>query len=205
MPRNCTILPDCYSQMEKIDLQNHKRTALWVNILSLALFLAALIPFFCFTDVSSLINAALNNMGNKTFIAMAAMFAGLILYLSLHELTHGVFMRIFSKTGVKYGFSVLYAYAGSTAYFNKRSYIIIALAPVVIWGIIFAVLTLSTYASYRTCFCIFYILGAFNLSGSAGDLYMAVKTGRMDNGILIRDSGTEMVVFGTAEKYRSPN
>ena len=50
----------------------------------------------------------------------------------LHEIIHGGFMKAFSGLKPRYGFTGLYAYAGSDALFNRRQYLIIAFAPVVI-------------------------------------------------------------------------
>lgn len=42
-------------------------------------------------------------------------------YLVLHELVHGVLIWFFSGRMAHFGFSGLYAYAGSEAYFKKSS------------------------------------------------------------------------------------
>ena len=197
MPDNCTMLPDGYKRTENIDLQNNKRTALFVNFLGIVLFVVLLVPLFFITGVPSLFRRMVTDASTESLIATVILCAGIFVYMVLHEITHGIFMKIFGKAKVKLGFTGLYAYAGSMAYFNKRSYIITALAPLVIWSIIFIPLALHSYLFYSVYFHVFYILEVINISGSAGDMYMAVKISRMNRNVLVNDSGTNMTVYST--------
>ena len=197
MPDNCTMLPDGYKRTENIDIQNNRKTALFVNVFGLQLFVVFLVPLFFITSVPSLIKRMVSDASVDDFIATVILCGGIAVYIVLHEITHGIFMKIFGKAKVKLGFSGFYAYAGSMAYFNKRSYIITALAPMVIWGIIFAAFSVHTYLYYSVYFHVFYILGVINIAVSAGDMYMAVRIGRMDKNVLIRDNGTSMIVYNT--------
>ena len=70
------------------------------------------------------------------------MFGGMVLYIFLHEFVHGIFIKRYSGKKADYGFTGMYAYAGSKPYFNKKSYLVIALAPVVLWGIVLTALLL---------------------------------------------------------------
>lgn len=89
----------------------------------------------------------------------------MVLYLVLHELVHGICMRAFSGVRPHYGFTGLYAYAGSSAYFGKKPYIVIALAPIVVWGAVLAILNLLVPASW---FWPVYFIQIINVSGAAG-------------------------------------
>ena len=60
------------------------------------------------------------------FLRLGMLTAGYAAYVVLHELVHGVCMKYFSGAPVRYGFTGLYAYAGSEAYFTKKRYFIIA-------------------------------------------------------------------------------
>ena len=64
----------------------------------------------------------------------------MIVYMVLHEWIHGLCIWYFSGRKANYGFTGLYAFAASEAYFPKKPYIIIALAPIVVWGVILTVL-----------------------------------------------------------------
>ena len=199
MPENCTILPDGYFRTEKIDLQKNRKTAIFVNVFSIGLFVIFFVPLFFLTSVPSLVESVLNDDSVESLVATVSLCGGIIAYLILHELTHGIFMRVFGRTKVKYGLTGLYAYAGSMAYFNKRSYIVTALAPLVIWSAVFVPLTVYAYMCGSVYFHVYYLLAVFNISGSAGDIYMAVRTGRMRKTVLVKDSGTDMEIFDKRE------
>ena len=101
-------------------------------------------------------------------------------------------MKICGTDKVKYGFTGIYAFAGSDDYYTKKSYIFIALAPVVVWGVILAVI--NAFVS-ETWFWIVYIIQISNISGAAGDLYVTVKFLKFPDDILVHDNGVSMEVF----------
>ena len=117
---------------------------------------------------------------------------GSIVYIVLHELIHGLFMYLFSKVRAKYGFTGLYAYAGSDAYFAKAPYIVIALAPIVVLGIVLLILNILLPSSF---FWSIYIIQITNISGAAGDLYVTFKFTKLPRDILVRDDGVAMTVY----------
>ena len=123
---------------------------------------------------------------------MLAMVLGMIAYIPLHELVHGVCIRRFSGKKANYGFTLVYAYAGSDCYFNKRDYLIIAAAPVVFWGVVFLLLALLLPAPWRW---VPYVWQLFNLSGAAGDFYVFHRLRKESDAILCQDTGVKMAVF----------
>lgn len=104
------------------------------------------------------------------------MSVGMVVYMILHEFVHGILMKKFSGVKPKYGFTGLYAYAGSTAYFDRKHYIIIALAPIVIWGIVLAVLQFAVPDHGHGSYILYQII---NISGAAGDIYVTYKMSRL--------------------------
>lgn len=127
----------------------------------------------------------------------------LVTYIPLHELVHGISM--FALSGVKpvYGLKLPYAYAGSTAWFDRKSHIITALAPVALWG---AALQLAIARLPGAWFWPLWILQISNLSGSAGDIYTAWALARMKGDLLIQDTGVRMRIMrrATNDTERSP-
>ena len=69
----------------------------------------------------------------------AVLLVLLVVYMILHELVHGIAMKMCGTKKIKYGFTGMYAFAGSDDYYGKKPYIFIALAPVVLWGVVLAV------------------------------------------------------------------
>lgn len=121
--------------------------------------------------------------------ALAAMLVG---YIPLHEITHGLFMHALSGVRPKYGLRLPYAYAGSGAYFDKASHAVVALAPVVIWGVALQILIAALPEGW---FWLLWAVQISNVSGSAGDIYCVVRLARLPRDILIRDTGTRMTIY----------
>lgn len=122
------------------------------------------------------------------------MIMGMIIYIILHEAVHGIFIRLFTGANPTFGIDLKkgIAYAGSTWYFRKWSYIIIALAPVIIWGIIFALWLGDLPDNY---YWYMYTIQIFNITGAAGDLYVTCRVASMPKDILARDSGTNVEFY----------
>jgi len=122
----------------------------------------------------------------------AAIIGGSVAYLLAHELTHGVMIKIFSGKKARYGFTGLYAYAGSDAYFNRNQYLAVALSPVILFGVIFLVLNLILPVKW---FWMVYFLQVINISGATGDLYITYLMCKAPKEVLTRDQGVEMIFY----------
>lgn len=183
-------LPDGYHESLRIDLQHDKKLSLLVNGTALFILLVMALTAFYFVPLTTLFSM------DQGFIMYVLRFAVLILgslaYIVLHELTHGIFIRKFSGQKPNFGFTGLYAYAGSSAYFSKIPYLIIALAPVVIWGVVLLVVNLLVPTGW---FYVVYFIQMGNLSGAAGDLYVTLRFSRLPKDILVQDSGISMTVY----------
>jgi hypothetical protein len=188
--KNTVSLPEGYSEEFGIDLQKNKKLMLLVNGIAIAImlpmaFLGALaVPFASFFDS--------DEIWYMPLLKASVLMLGYIAYIVLHELVHGIFMKHFSGVKPKYGFTLMYAYAGSEAYFNKKSYIIIALAPVVIWGAVLGVLCAVLPQSW---FWVVYLIQIGNISGAAGDFYVTFKFLKLPKDILVNDTGVAMTVY----------
>lgn len=177
-------LPDGYGERIKIDLQKNKTEALLVNGLALVIMLVLIVIGHLVVPVQALLRLGITKL--------LLMVIGVLLYLVLHELTHAVCMKYYGAEKVKFGYTGLYAYAGSDAYFGKKPYIVIALAPVVVWGVVLLILNLLAGDGW---FWVVWLIQVSNLSGAAGDLYVTAKLSKMSADILIQDSGVSMTVY----------
>ncbi|MCE5188207.1 MAG: DUF3267 domain-containing protein [Eubacteriales bacterium] len=180
-------LPQGYREIKRIDLMSNRKEAILVNILALGILcgMAALGFAICppFTNLF---------LGIQTIINTILLLVSILLYMVLHELIHGILMKGFSGVKPRYGFTGLYAYAGSDALFGRRQYLMIAFAPVVLLGAVLAVLNIRFYESW---FWFFYIIQIVNISGAAGDIYVGAQIVRAQNAVLIRDTGTGMTLY----------
>lgn len=183
-------LPEGYREIYSVDMQKNKKTALLVNLAAIIIAAILLVPMLFLVPISSLFDM---EKGLVSYIVRFVAFMVLIIaYLVLHELTHGVAMKICGTKKVKYGFNGLYAFAGSDDYYNKKAYIFIALAPVVLWGLVIAVINPFVPLEW---FWVVYFIQIINLSGAAGDFFVTIKFFGFPKDILIRDCGVSMTVF----------
>ena len=184
------VLPEDYGEIYSLNLQKDKRAAIIVNLLALAIAAVMAISMNFFVPVTSFFDMSGGIV--RYFLRLAALIVLMVLYMVLHELVHGIAMKLCGTKRVKYGFTGLYAFAGSEDYYDKKSYIFIALAPIVLWGTVLAAVNFFVPTEW---FWIVYMIQLINISGAAGDLFAAVKFSRMPKNILIQDSGVSMRVF----------
>lgn len=185
-----TVLPENYSKIFDIDLKENKKMAAIVNVGAVAIAVVMVLVAMRFHSIGMLFEMS---DGFGAYIArFVTVMLGSLAYIIIHELVHGFFMKRFSGIKPKYGYTFVYAYAGSEAYFNKRDYIIIALSPIVILGIVIAIINALVP---ETWFWVIYFIQICNISGAAGDLYVTAKLLKQPADILVNDSGVAMQVY----------
>lgn len=180
--RAYTELPEGYKEIYKVDLQQNKKLAFWLN------FFAALVGVAMFAVAWIWVGNPFK-MPTWMWLVMAAAD---VAYIVLHELVHGITMKICGTKTVKYGFTGLYAFAGSKDYYDKKAYITIALAPVVVWGVVLAIAQIFTPVEF---FWIPWFIQITNISGAAGDAYVTAKFSKLPKDILVTDYGVGMTVY----------
>lgn len=188
--KSCHTLPEGYTPLLTIDMKNNKKLAFGVNfgaiLIMCAIFL--MMPLFCplYVCIADLTSVS------QLLIRFAAGAIALLAYIVLHEAVHGLAMKICGTEKVRFGLTLLYAYAGSDDYYTKKAYIFIALAPIVLWGIVLSIVCAVVPPSW---FFVFYFIQAMNIAGAAGDLYVSIRCLFLPSHILIRDWGTNMIVY----------
>jgi len=183
-------LPDGYREYFSVDLQKDKKKAILVNVIAVLITLVMAVPMHFYISIGTLFDMEKGLLAYT--LRFAVMMLALVGYIILHELVHGITMKMCGTKKVKYGFTGMYAFAGSDDYYDKKSYIIIALAPVILWGIVLAIVTPLVPTPW---FWVVYFIQICNLSGAAGDLYVTVKFARLPADILVKDDGVRMNVF----------
>lgn len=179
-------LPQDYTVFDKIDLQNNKRHFWTVQGLSLGITVVMIVGGW-FIDRLTLSRSA------EDFIALGVLVLAYVAYVILHEATHALVMRLSVKAKLNFGFKGWAAYAGSAGYFDKKHYIIIALAPLVLWGTVFAVLTAFFHSGIW--FWVIWFLQIGNVGGAAGDIFCTYKMTTYPKDILVHDTGLNMTVY----------
>lgn len=185
-------LPAGYKEIYSINLQKDKKASLLVNVLALVIAVILIVPMHFAVPISSIFHDSIFNADKGDIIRLVSLAILLVVYMVLHEMVHGIAMKSCGTKKVKYGFTGLYAFAGSDDYYDKKSYIYIALAPIVLLGILIAVINPFVPVEW---FWVVYMIQVANLSGAAGDLFVTVKFSRFPKDILIKDYGIGMTVF----------
>ncbi|MBO5338940.1 MAG: DUF3267 domain-containing protein [Clostridia bacterium] len=196
LPSATLELPKNYKLGHTVDMQTNKKQSFLVNLIAILIGVALAVPMAFLVPLGSLFD--MGDLDKKAIflyiLRFAVLLVGSFLYIILHELTHALFMKIFGAKKIKFGFTGLFAYAGSEhEYFKKWPYIIIALAPLVVFGIIFAVICPFIYTS--SWFWIVYFWQIQNISGAAGDIYVSIKFLKAPKDAYIKDEGTMMKLF----------
>jgi hypothetical protein len=181
--------PESYYVYKEIDLVKDRSLLVFVNVLSvvIAVLMGTIGLLIWMGHLTT--DSALEGILNYRWIFS---ILGMIAYVFLHEFTHGIFMKYYSGIKPVYGFKAVFAYAGSEALFSKRQYVVIALAPVVILGLILAVLNLILPYEW---FWAIWIIQMVNVSGAAGDIYVMDMISKMPAETLVRDTGTAMTFY----------
>lgn len=177
-----TTLPDGYKEIHTLDMQKDKKLSFWLNFFASVVGIGLIaIPWISIS----------NPFAQPTWMWLIILAAD-IAYVVLHELVHGITMKIVGTKKVSYGFTGLYAFAGSKDYYDKTAYLTIALAPVIVLGVILAVVQMFTPVEF---FWIPWFIQVTNLSGAAGDAYVTAKFSKMPKDILVTDYGVGMTVY----------
>ena len=184
-------LPAGYELIDTVNLASDKKTALRVNLAAAALMAVMAVPMHFVVPIGSLFSM---EQGLGAYVLrIAVLLLGYIAYIALHELTHGAVMRAVGGGRVRFGFNGMYAWAGSeTDFFDKTAYRCIALAPLVVWGLIFTILL--PLASREWLWVVWW-LQIGNVAGAAGDVYVTIRFAPLPKDILVRDTGIDMTVY----------
>lgn len=190
MMKAYTELPQGYREIDAIDLKKNKKLSWLVNVGALLIALVMVVPMHFVIPVTTLYD--MSDGFASYCMRFVIMLLGMILYMVLHELVHGIAMKLCGTKKIKYGFTGLYAFAGSSDYYHRKSYIAIALAPVVVWGVVLLIMNLLVPVQW---FWVVYLIQIINISGAAGDFYVTYRFSRLPADILVQDYGVGMTVY----------
>ena len=186
----CTTLPDGYRKIYSIDMHSDRKMAFLVNGIAAVIALVMAIGMHFIVPVTSVIDTADDSIG--FLIKMAVTAAGLLVYIILHEAVHGIAMKLYGCSRVRFGFKGSYAFAATDDYIARKPYAVIALAPIVLWGVVLAVINALVPYDW---FWVVYFIQITNISGAAGDLYVTLRFRNLPSDILVKDAGVSMEVF----------
>ncbi|MCQ2770379.1 MAG: DUF3267 domain-containing protein [Clostridia bacterium] len=184
-------LPEGYVPVKTIDATKPK-TAVIFTILSFVITIIALIPFAPISE------EAFNSIEETTDILVPTiiLLVGLITYIVFHELTHGLFYKIFTGEKLTYGFTLTVAYCGVPKLYVKRiPMVVTTLAPFVVFSIIF--LAPLIFISNPLYIIVFGALFAVHAGGCIGDIYDAILLifKYNDSSTIVNDTGPKQTIY----------
>jgi hypothetical protein len=188
-------LPDGYVQSDEINLKKDKRLAIVLNILA---FLIFIFIFYLLSLFGAMLRTGTTNISGSISAGAMILLIGLTVFiLIVHELIHGFFFWIFSRSKPVFALRPLYAYAGAPDwYFPKRQYAITALGPLVIIGVLGLLLMLLAPVSWLLTIA---FLVALNTSGAIGDIFVFIRLLKCSPTSFANDTGDVVTFFERPE------
>ena len=169
-----------YRLHERIDLIRNKKQLRLVTLLSVLLAAGC---------IAAGLLIQLPDFSSLSLVRFLAALAGIAVYIVGHEAVHGILIWCFSRRKPNFGFSLMYAYAGSDFFFAKTPYLLIAAAPLVFWTIVLSLLAALLPPEW---FWAIWAIQITNVSGAAGDVYVFFHVLRKPQNVRIQDTGTAM-------------
>lgn len=205
--KNCFAkLPENYKLVYEINAKN-KKTGIIMNLVAaLPAILFAVIALLTkdLSDVPAVSSKDLILAGVKLICFALSMLA----YIILHELTHGAAYKILTGAKLKFGLSWSCAFCGvPEVYVNKKTALIALSAPLILFGIVFAALSVLFWFFDPLLYIFAMILLGLHLGGCSGDIYMIYLLCFKYNSpsLLLNDDGPSQRIFYPDENYIKPD
>ena len=172
----------------QLDLKKERTLGRYLNIVGTLIFIAVI-------AVGYLIKPFPYG-ADFTLIHVIGILALFVVYVVVHELVHALAMLFFSRQRLRFGIHGYFAYAGMPeAYFSKRQYVLVALAPSALLGallIAIAVLIAIGNPSFGSWYWVTLIIMGQNFGGSIGDYYVVNRLSKFPAPVFINDDGMRM-------------
>lgn len=187
-------LPEGYLPVKTVDVGD-KRFGLLMNLFGILLTVAVGVGGFLLKfrgDPGS----AFPDFGNVWIFEgwLFGILIALILYLVLHELTHGAVYRLLTGEKLTFGIKLTCAYCGvPNVYVTRKTALLALLAPFTVFSVAFLVpfFLLSGLLSFS-----FLVLFALHFGGCVGDLYDTILLlFRLKGKLLMRDTGPRQTFY----------
>lgn len=135
----------------------------------------------------------------QLLISILIVGLGFIVYIVLHELTHGLFYKYFTKQKLKFGLTLTVAYCGvPNVYVRKKETIIACLAPLVIYTILFAIIIIFLPPNIINL-CVT-LLFSLHVGGCVGDAYLSlILLTKYKKDTYIKDTGPTQYIYKKGE------
>jgi len=191
MRKATQTLPEGYVLTHELNLAKNKKLAVVLNLIASALFLPILIGIIALglgmrPDVYQ-------SDGEITLLGTVLAAVSVIGIIVLHELVHGVFFWLYTRSRPIFAFHLAYAYAAAPDwYLPPGQYAVVSLSPLVLITIsgilLFAVVPTSWVI-------VLAFLISINLAGAAGDALIVYRLWRAGPSCWVNDKGDAVYFY----------
>ena len=184
-------LPNGYVQVKHIDATD-KKFGLILNLVAssvIGIFIAAAMFILG-------INEKLPLKWNVPILLAGAL--GMVLYIVLHELTHGAAYKLSTKEKLTYGLKWSCAFCGVPhIYVYRKASIFALVAPLTVFALILTPLTIWLYFVDSFAFVVSAVLLGYHFGGCSGDIYMfgLLLFKYRQKTLLVKDLGPEQFLY----------
>lgn len=189
-----TDLPEGYKEVYSINAKDTK-TAVIFTLLSV-------VPLVIFLPIALILIVNNGGFPKHTFIffevSLLVSAAILIAYIVLHELTHGIVYKLFTKQKLTFGLTLTCAYCGvPNVYVYRKTAICALIMPFAVFSVIFLAATIALFFIDKLLFLFSVFIFSIHLGGCVGDLYdlMLYMFKFKDKSTLMRDTGPEQTFY----------
>ena len=183
-------LPEDYHLLKTINLKEDKLTLIGIAATAILIGWVMIEIMDSFVPLKTYFEPCQNT--TEHILAYVFLLMGAFICIVLHKLTKGLSMKRHGASKVFFHFNGI----GCREYIGKKPYTFIALAPLVIWGIIFLLLILIIKGQY---FWLVYFIQVVNVAGSMGDIYAALVLRKCSDDTLVEDKGTIIHFYSKTE------
>lgn len=190
-------LPAGYKQALYINAKNAKFGIIF-NLIALAVLVLVMAASVFALHLGGKLSLDILSMEYpQLVIAYAVFFGGMIGYVVLHELVHGIAYKTLTGEKLTFGLSWSCAFCGVPhIYTYRRIALISVIAPFAVFTLLLPILVVLYFFSPLYFLIVAFIFG-LHVGGCSGDLYvlylLAVKF--KDKKVLMRDTGPEQFFF----------
>lgn len=195
--KNCYYaLPENYKKVYEINAKN-KKTAILFTLASFVPFIITVAIALLTKDLSDVATVTTKDLiitGVK-FLSFSVLS---IVYIVLHELTHGAAYKILTGAKLKFGISLSCAFCGvPEVYVNKKTALIALASPLVLFGVLFAILSVVFWFFDPICYLLSMAFLGLHLGGCVGDIYMLCMLCFKydDKDLLLNDDGPSQRIY----------
>jgi Putative zincin peptidase len=185
-------LPPTYLQSRALDLTSRPGLMIILNVVGLLLFFAFGLAFL---HLAAAFYPGIA-FGISNFSALWGILAFLLAYaavLVLHELVHGLFFVILTRSRPHFGIKQMYAYACAPDWYIPRNqFLVVGLAPLILITLA-GFLILPLLGPSLVTFTLFAM--AVNASGAIGDLYTVLWILRFPANAFVCDHGEKFNIY----------